>query len=83
MFLVSSLDSFKAAVEDPYYINVVQPDEYNLLDKDAPGKGVVASFEGLIAPIVQNGANATGEEQSAELLRSREAFANINGATKI
>lgn len=41
MFLVPSLDSFKAAVEDPYYLNVVQPDEYNLMDKSAPGRGVV------------------------------------------
>ena len=82
MFLVPSLDSFKAAVEDPYYINVVQPDEYNLMDKSAPGRGVVASFQGSIVPIVQNGVNATTEEQSAEVQKSREAFAEISGMTK-
>ncbi|KAG6359628.1 hypothetical protein INS49_013150 [Diaporthe citri] len=82
MFLVPSLDSFKAAVEDPYYLNVVQPDEYNLMDKSAPGRGVVASFQGLMVPIVQNGDDVTGDEQRAEVQKSREAFAEISGVAK-
>lgn len=79
MFLVPSLESFKAAVEDRYYLNVVQPDEYNLMDKNAPGRGVVASFEGVVVPVVQNGADATGNELNAEVLKSREAFVEISG----
>lgn len=82
MFLVPSLDSFKAAVEDPYYLNVVQPDEYNLMDKSAPGSGVVASFQGLIVPVVQNGVDVTGNELNAEVLKSREAFVAINGVSQ-
>lgn len=82
MFLVPSLDSFKAAVEDPYYLNVVEPDEHNLMDKTAPGMGVVASFQGVIVPVVHNGVDATEEELSAEVVKSREAFASISGITK-
>lgn len=79
MFLVPSLDSIKAAVEDPYYLKVVKPDEYNLMDKSAPGRGVVASFHGLMVPMVQNGNDATGDELRAEVQKSREAFAEISG----
>lgn len=82
MFLVPSLDNIKAAVEDPYYINVVKPDEYNLMDTSAPGRGVVASFHGLMVPIVQNGHDATGDELRAEVQKSREAFAEISGIAK-
>lgn len=82
MFLVASLDSFKTAVEDPYYLNVVLPDEYNLMDKSAPGRGVVASYQGNIVPIVQNGVDATGDELSKEVQKSREAFAEISGIAK-
>lgn len=82
MFLVPSLDRFKAAVEDPYYLNVVEPDEHNLMDKSAPGRGVVTSFQGLMVPIVQNGDDAAGHEQRAEVQKSREAFAEISGKAK-
>lgn len=78
MFLVPSLDSFRAAVEDPYYLKVVEPDEHNLMDKSATGRGVVASFQGLIVPVVQDGVDATGDELSAEVQKSRKAFAEIN-----
>lgn len=71
MFLVPSLDSFRTAVEDPYYLSVVEPDEHNLMDKSAPGRGVVASFQGLIVPVVQGGVDATGNELGAEVQESR------------
>ncbi|KAK2615008.1 hypothetical protein N8I77_001787 [Diaporthe amygdali] len=81
MFLFPSLDSFKAAVEDQYYLNVVEPDEHNLMDKSAPGRGVVASFQGSMIPVVQDGADATGDELRVEVKKARKAFAEINGAT--
>ncbi|KAF3760667.1 hypothetical protein M406DRAFT_19796, partial [Cryphonectria parasitica EP155] len=55
MFLVPSLDAFRCMVEDPYYVNVVEPDEHNLLDKAGPGGGVVASVQGTVASVVQGG----------------------------
>lgn len=74
MFLVPSLDSFKKAVEDPYYLNVVEPDEFNLFDKEAVGGGVVASFQGKMVTIVHDGMSATAPEHSLEVRRAKELF---------
>jgi hypothetical protein len=82
MFLVPSLDSFKAAFEDSYYLNVVQLDEYNLMDKDAPGRGVAANFRVVLVPVVKNEVDATGNELKPEVLKSREAFIKTNRVTQ-
>ena len=82
MFLVPSLDSFKAAFEDSYYLNAVQLDECNLMDKYAPGRGVAANFRGVLVPVVKNEVDATGNELKPEVLKSREAFIETNGVTQ-
>lgn len=74
MFLVPSLDSFSKAVEDPYYLNVVEPDEHNLIDKDAVGGGVVASFQGKMVTVVHDGVNAMASDQDLEVKRAREYY---------
>ncbi|KAF2736299.1 hypothetical protein EJ04DRAFT_575442 [Polyplosphaeria fusca] len=58
MFLVPSLKQFTDAFKDPYYVNVIEPDEREMLDKEAPGSGVIASFQGRVAGMVEGGRNA-------------------------
>jgi len=52
MFLVPSLKRFTDGFLDPYYIEVIEPDERNFLDKVGPGSGVVASFQGKMIDIM-------------------------------
>lgn len=55
MFLVPSLKQFTDAFKDPYYIEIIEPDEREFLDKAGPGSGVVASFQGMMIDIVHEG----------------------------
>ncbi|PSN67053.1 hypothetical protein BS50DRAFT_588076 [Corynespora cassiicola Philippines] len=55
MFLVPSLKQFTDAFKDPYYVNIIEPDEQHILDKDGPGSGVVASFQGKMMDMVHQG----------------------------
>lgn len=61
MFLVRSLKQFTDAFKDPYYVDVIEPDEREMIDKDGPGSGVIASFQGLMIDIVHQGKNTLGE----------------------
>ncbi|CAO2658118.1 Nn.00g073780.m01.CDS01 [Neocucurbitaria sp. VM-36] len=61
MFLVPSLKQFTDAFSDPYYIEVIEPDEREMLDKEGPGSGVVASFQGKMIDMVRNGRSAAGD----------------------
>ncbi|KAH7138516.1 hypothetical protein B0J11DRAFT_514608 [Dendryphion nanum] len=62
MFTVPSLETFKAAFKDPYYINVIEPDERIILDKDGPGSGVIASFQGPMLDMVNAAKSTVGEK---------------------
>ncbi|KAF2729556.1 hypothetical protein EJ04DRAFT_580569 [Polyplosphaeria fusca] len=53
--LVHDLKLMEARGSDPYYRDVVKPDEERFLDKEAPGEGVVAVFAGGQAPIIEGG----------------------------
>ncbi|KAH7391129.1 EthD domain-containing protein [Phaeosphaeria sp. MPI-PUGE-AT-0046c] len=55
LFLASSLQQFTDAFKDPYYIEIIEPDEREFLDKTGPGSGVVASFQGRMFDIVNRG----------------------------
>lgn len=72
MFLVPSLDAFKQMVQDPYYLNIVEPDEHNLIDKEGPGGGVVASFQGVLLSVVKDGKDDTDEGMKQEVKKARE-----------
>ena len=61
MFLVPSLKQFTDAFSDPYYIEVIEPDEREILDKDGPGSGVVASFQGKMIDMVNSGRSTLGD----------------------
>ncbi|KAH4853749.1 hypothetical protein HBH75_104340 [Parastagonospora nodorum] len=53
MFLVPSLEQFTVAFQDRYYVEVIEPDERVLLDKEGPGSGIVASFVGREVRLVE------------------------------
>ncbi|KAK7216829.1 hypothetical protein V2G26_004832 [Clonostachys chloroleuca] len=46
MFLYDSPDVLAAMLSHPYYLEVVEPDEHNFIDKEAYGGGMVATFVG-------------------------------------
>lgn len=58
MFLVPSLKQFTDAFKDPYYIEIIEPDEREFLDKAGPGSGVVASFQGRMIDVINEGKSA-------------------------
>ncbi|KAF2260262.1 hypothetical protein CC78DRAFT_620392 [Lojkania enalia] len=55
LFLISDLKKFTNGFKDPYYLEVIEPDERKLIDKSGPGSGVIASFQGKMVPIVHVG----------------------------
>lgn len=55
MFLVPSLERFTEAFSDPYYVEVIEPDECQLIDKDGVGNGVIASFQGRMVGVLEEG----------------------------
>jgi hypothetical protein len=46
MFLYSSPEVLTAMLSHPYYIDVVEPDEWVFIDKAAFGGGMVATYVG-------------------------------------
>jgi hypothetical protein len=44
--LVPSMDGMAGRFEDPYFTDVIEADEAKFLDRNAPGKGVIAIFFG-------------------------------------
>ncbi|KAF1944606.1 hypothetical protein EJ02DRAFT_432198 [Clathrospora elynae] len=64
IFLVPSLKQYTSAFNDPYYIEVIEPDEGEFLDRAGPGNGVVASFQGKLIDMVHQG-RSTGTVEDA------------------
>ncbi|KAH7079974.1 hypothetical protein BKA63DRAFT_505402 [Paraphoma chrysanthemicola] len=75
MFLVPSLKQFTDAFQDPYYIEVIEPDEKAFLDKAGPGSGIVASFQGRMYDMVHQGKNTVQNEGKGE--EYRKLFADF------
>jgi hypothetical protein len=57
----NSLEQFRYAYKDPYYLNVIQPDEHFLLDIEGLGQGVVAAFAGKVIVILEGGVSTIVE----------------------
>jgi hypothetical protein len=75
MFLVPSLKKFTDAFQDPYYIEIIEPDEREFLDKAGPGSGVVASFQGKMIDMVHHGKSTAQKGGRGEEYRKLfEAF---------
>jgi hypothetical protein len=72
MFLVPSLDKFTEAFIDPYYIEVIEPDEREMIDKDGPGNGIVANIHGKMVDITLQGKSVVGDKGKS--LEYRELF---------
>lgn len=72
MFLVPSLKRFTDAFKDPYYVEVIEPDERDMLDKAGPGSGVVASFQGKMIDVVN--AEKSVIEEKEEGMEFRKKF---------
>jgi hypothetical protein len=62
LFTVPSLKQHADAHKDPYYLNVVEPDEWNLIDKGGPGGGIVTAYHGQMLDMVHAGQNAIGDK---------------------
>jgi hypothetical protein len=60
------------AFKDPYYIDVVEPDEREMLDKEGPGSGIVASFQGKMLDVTLVGKSVSGDKGKG--LKYRKLF---------
>jgi hypothetical protein len=54
VFVVESLQQFTDAFNDPYYLEVIEPDEKEFVDKEGSGGGLVARFQGKMFDMVHN-----------------------------
>jgi hypothetical protein len=80
MFLAPSLKQFTDAFNDPYYVEVIEPDEREFLDKAGPGSGVLASFQGKMIDMVHGGESMLGNiGRSEEYRRIFEEFEKKKG----
>ncbi|KAF2680992.1 hypothetical protein K458DRAFT_420915 [Lentithecium fluviatile CBS 122367] len=79
IFLVPSLQQFNAAFEDPYYLEVIEVDERFILDKNGPGNGVIASFNGRMIDMMQQGKTAIGHRGE----EYREAWEGYEKKTRL
>jgi hypothetical protein len=73
LFLVPSLEHFTNAFKDPYFVEVIEPDEREFLDKEGPGSGIVASFQGKMLEIMHN-AQSTIEDEGSDYRKLFEEF---------
>ncbi|KAH6671200.1 EthD domain-containing protein [Halenospora varia] len=65
---VKDYEKYEAAYKDPYYINVIEPDEWNFVDKGT-GKGSIAgavSTLGTFRNIVEGGKSCVAEADLSE-----------------
>lgn len=77
MFEVRSLEEFRKAFEDPYFKEVVEPDEWKLIDKAGLGKGIVVSYSGSLVSVIDRGLSTLGD-QGEEAKRKFEVFEAIH-----
>jgi EthD domain len=61
---VPSYESYEAAFKDPYYLNVIEPDEWNFVDKGS-GKEIAGAVStvGVSRDIVREGKSCVGEAE--------------------
>lgn len=58
---VKSYEGFEASFKDPYYLNVIEPDEWNFVDK-GEGKEIVGAVRtvGISRDIIRDGKSCVG-----------------------
>jgi hypothetical protein len=62
MFEVSSIDQFPDAFKDPYFINMIDPDEHYMIDKSGFQGGLIASYVGNMVSVLDHGKSVLGEK---------------------
>jgi hypothetical protein len=62
MFIMPSLQHSLDAFKDPYYANVIEPDERVLLDIEGADQGAVAKFVGSMFDMVNGTKSAVGDK---------------------
>jgi hypothetical protein len=65
MFEVPSIEDFPAAFRDPYFLNIVDPDEYNLIDKKGFQGGLIASYMGNMVSVLDHNQSQLGSKGEA------------------
>lgn len=71
---VPSLEAFGKAFEDPYYLQFIEPDEHNLIDKGSFGGGIVATFSSSFFEVVWDGKSALNDGNTDEFRKRFEEF---------
>jgi hypothetical protein len=72
LFVVPSLQHFDNAFKDPYYIEVIEPDERKFVDKEGSDGGVVAKVRGKMLDIGLDRKRSLGTTGTSE--KYRKAF---------
>lgn len=62
MFEVRNLEEFRKAFEDPYFTDVVELDEWKLIDKEGLCKGIVVSYSGKLVTVIDGGLSKLRED---------------------
>ena len=64
---VPSYEAYEAAFKDPYYANVIEPDEWNFVDKGS-GKEIAGAVStlGVTRDIIKDGKNCVIEAELSE-----------------
>jgi hypothetical protein len=71
---VPSLESFLKAFQDPYYVQVIEPDEHHLIDKNSFAGGIVASFSSPIFQVLKGGHSQLSGSDTDEYRKKFEEF---------
>lgn len=61
--------NFADAYQDPYYREVIAPDEHVFVDKSGNNDAILATYEGRTVTIVDHGKSVIGDKESPERKR--------------
>jgi hypothetical protein len=68
------LEAFHKAFQDPYYIEVIEPDEHNLIDKNSFAGGIIATFSSPIFQVMKDGKSQLKGANVDEYRKKYEEF---------
>ncbi|KIW00660.1 uncharacterized protein PV09_07847 [Verruconis gallopava] len=71
---VPSLESFRNAFKDPYYLEFIEPDEHNLIDKNSFAGGIVATFSSPIFEVLKDNRSRLSGGNTDEFRRRFDEF---------
>jgi hypothetical protein len=74
MWEVPSLEEFVKAFQDPYYLQYIEPDEHNLIDKNSFARGIIASFASSGFQVMKDGKVGLNGGNTDEFRKRFEEF---------